>query len=158
MIAFEAKRYNMTKHGPITPRYSTMFSGETHLAAGLANILLSSLLLYRVSIKWSSKSGLNSNLWLFLYRPVFDLGVFELLVSVHCPLCCIVLLFAFYQCKGSAYSYITRCKRYRYIYTQPISLLCRNTVSDTAGDIKKQNLNVCSFFFYQSLRGYLDIN
>lgn len=40
-MAVEAKRYNLTQNGPITLGYSTMFRGaETHLAGGLANILL----------------------------------------------------------------------------------------------------------------------
>lgn len=58
----------MTKHGPITSGYSTLFrGGETHLAGGLANILPSSLLMYRISIKLSRKSGMNSNLRLGLF-------------------------------------------------------------------------------------------
>lgn len=103
-MAFEAKRYNMTKHGPVTPGYSTMFSGETHLAGGLANILLYSPLLYRVSIKRSSKSGLDSNLWLFLHRPLYLIrggvggggsgcgGSCYCLCTVHVPLCITVHL------------------------------------------------------------------
>lgn len=54
----------------VTPGYSTMFSGGSHLAGGLANILLHSPLLYRVSVKSSGKSAPGiQNLCLLLFRP-----------------------------------------------------------------------------------------
>lgn len=143
-MAFEAKRYNMTKHGPITPGYSTMFSGETHLAGGLANILLSSLLVYRVSIKWSSKSGLNSNLWLLLYRPLYLIWGVEVGVGGCVSVCalsvvlyCTVLSFAFYQCKGSTYSYITRHKKYTDTFTLKPSIVLQKYRKSYSGWYKQ---------------------